>query len=260
MYESNVFMILSSAPDVLRPDVSSIHNMKGLPLTQMLLFILMLHGSVSRSEPSVLESDRILRDLVYSETADQVILRNGELEIKFGKSRAGGGSIQSLVYKRDGLRDLQLLDMNQTPRARGYWDTHWLTITGHPLRDVISTTSLDSVTMVELSGLSSMAKGAEGIRCLPPMQLSELRLTLKLNPELFDYTYVADDRQRLMPSRMDISRRGSSSLAFKDARLLTRPQNKSMMYEVDHNYHYSVETKDGQLFCGLVSNLTRILG
>ncbi|CAM6107387.1 unnamed protein product [Calypogeia fissa] len=103
----------------------------------------------------------------------------------------------------------------------------------------------------------SVRKDVSGIYCTllldhtrfdPAMLLTELRLVLMLNPKLFDYSYIADDRQRFMHTRKDISKHASSRLAFKEARILTNPENTSHYGEVDHKYMHSVETKDSMLY------------
>lgn len=103
----------------------------------------------------------------------------------------------------------------------------------------------------------SVRKDVSGIYCTlfldhtrfdPAMLLAELRLVLMLNPKLFDYSYIADDRQRFMHTRKDISKHVSSRLAFKEARILNKPENTSHNGEVDHKYIHSVETKDSTVY------------
>ncbi|KAL3679649.1 hypothetical protein R1sor_022605 [Riccia sorocarpa] len=278
------------------------------PIRWKLLFIILLSELVHQSHSQAAAFTRSTRGLVYSETQENVILANDLLEMKIGKPGVRGGSIQSLVYKREGQGDLELLDMEQRCGARGYWDMHWeygsyLTgndfnskcrfgdnsgaqwttfdeiskegggdqMVGVTLKQEISNsatshTSRHNRVPVNTQVHYAAREGLSGIYCSllvdhtsnqPLMQLTELRLVLKLDPEQFDYSYVADDRQRFMPTRMDISRHRSAALAFKEARMLTRPQNKSLMYEVDHKYQYSVEAKDGVMH-GWISSKSRI--
>ncbi|KAL2613398.1 hypothetical protein R1flu_025090 [Riccia fluitans] len=271
-------------------------------LIQKLLFIFLLCGFVCQSHSQASSSSRITRDLAYSESAENVILKNDKLQLMIGKPGAGGGSVQSMVYRRDGLRDLELLDMKQRPRARGYWDLHWESgsyISGNDFnykfrfgnkggvqwtdfygdgaggdqmvgitvkQETSSHTSRHNRAPLSTQVHYAVREGLSGTYCSllvdhssnhRPMQLTELRLVLKLNPELFDYSYVADNRQRFMPTRMDLSKNRSESLAFKEARMLTRPKNESLMYEVDHKYQFSVESKDGIMY-GWISSKEKI--
>ncbi|KAG6542465.1 hypothetical protein Mapa_016155 [Marchantia paleacea] len=280
-------------------------DMEGVSLLLRLVLILSLGGALLEHAPCHCQAaapTRIAGELVYTESSENVILNNGMLEVRIGKPGMRGGSIQSLVYKREGgLGDLELLDMEQRCGGRGYWDMHWeygsyITGTDYNSKcrfgdnDGASWTTFDGtgggdqmlgVTFKQETSMFqsrrhrvpvnthvhyTVRKGMPGVYCSllvdhtsnqPLMQLTELRLVLKLDPEQFDYSYVADDRQRFMPTRMDISKHRSAALAFKEARMLTRPQNKSLMYEVDHKYQYSVEAKDG-IMHGWISSKSNI--
>ncbi|BBN17075.1 rhamnogalacturonan endolyase [Marchantia polymorpha subsp. ruderalis] len=273
-----------------------------------MVLILALGGALVQRAPRRCQGEaaaplRGAGELVYTESAENVMLSNGRLEVRVGKPGVRGGSIQSLVYKRGGAQgDVELLDMEQRCGARGYWDMHWeygSYITGTDYNgkcrfgdnDGAAWTTADGagggdqllgVTFRQEPSSAGQARrhrvpvstqvhyavrrGLPGVYCTllvdhaagqPLMQLTELRLVLKLDPEQFDYSYVADDRQRFMPTRLDISKHRSAALAFKEARMLTRPQNKSLLFEVDHKYQYSVEARDGILH-GWISSKANI--
>ncbi|GBG65224.1 hypothetical protein CBR_g50015 [Chara braunii] len=78
----------------------------------------------------------------------------------------------------------------------------------------------------------------------PEIHIGELRLVLRLRPDIFTYAALADNRRRTMPQPGDLSAARSSPLEFKEARLLTNPVNPDFKNEYDHKYHYSADIKD----------------
>ncbi|OAE22740.1 hypothetical protein AXG93_2035s1220 [Marchantia polymorpha subsp. ruderalis] len=170
-----------------------------------MVLILALGGALVQRAPRRCQGEaaaplRGAGELVYTESAENVMLSNGRLE------RCG---------------------------ARGYWDMHWeygSYITGTDYNGKCRFGDNDGAAWTTADGAGggdqllgvtfrqepSSAGQARRHRVPPLMQLTELRL-------------------RFMPTRLDISKHRSAALAFKEARMLTRPQNKSLLFEVDHN-------------------------
>jgi rhamnogalacturonan endolyase len=68
----------------------------------------------------------------------------------------------------------------------------------------------------------------------PPFSVGEARYCLKLNPAIFDFLTVDENRRRVMPSGADWDRGAPTNL--KEARLMTTGVHKG---EVEHKYDYS---------------------
>ncbi|GBG69943.1 hypothetical protein CBR_g4769 [Chara braunii] len=74
--------------------------------------------------------------------------------------------------------------------------------------------------------------------------LVELRMVVRLRPDLFRYAAIDENRFRVMPSSLDMQDERSRILWIVETRLLTNPINPALLNEVDHKYHYSMDSKD----------------
>ncbi|VVB09835.1 unnamed protein product [Arabis nemorensis] len=83
----------------------------------------------------------------------------------------------------------------------------------------------------------------------PEVEMGQVRIAFKLNPDRFHYMVVADDRQREMPTDddRDIHRGHAKALAYKEAVELTHPRNPMFKNQVDDKYQYSCEIKDNKV-------------
>lgn len=61
----------------------------------------------------------------------------------------------------------------------------------------------------------------------------------------FDYMAISDSRQRVMPTDRDRTR--GETLAYREAVLLTKPENPDLKGEVDDKYQSSSDSKDNKL-------------
>jgi hypothetical protein len=59
----------------------------------------------------------------------------------------------------------------------------------------------------------------------------------------FDFSFLADDRQRKMPAPDDLAVAVTKSTAITEARVLTKPRDPAFTGEVNDKYHYSVDSK-----------------
>ncbi|KAG9135726.1 hypothetical protein Leryth_002445 [Lithospermum erythrorhizon] len=76
----------------------------------------------------------------------------------------------------------------------------------------------------------------------PALHMEEARITFKLEPKLFTYMAISDDKQRTMPNHHDFQ--SGKRLAYGEAKLLTNPEDKSLKGQVDDKYQYSMDNKD----------------
>ncbi|KAL0379038.1 UNVERIFIED_CONTAM: hypothetical protein Sradi_3209300 [Sesamum radiatum] len=79
----------------------------------------------------------------------------------------------------------------------------------------------------------------------PDVNISQGRIALKLQHNLFQYMAVSDDRQRIMPTTHD--REKGLVLDYPEAVLLTNPDNSFLRGEVDDKYQYSSDNKDSRV-------------
>ncbi|MCD7456965.1 hypothetical protein HAX54_033732 [Datura stramonium] len=91
----------------------------------------------------------------------------------------------------------------------------------------------------------------------PASYIQSLRVVFKLQPDIFHYMAVSDERQRVMPTEVD--RNNGEVLDYKEAVLLTDPINPDLKGEVDDKYFYASDDKDGKVY-GWVSNTNPSLG
>lgn len=68
----------------------------------------------------------------------------------------------------------------------------------------------------------------------------------------FHYMAISDDKQRFMPTEND--REEGQVLDYKEAVLLTNPNNSKLRGEVDDKYQYSCDNKDNRVHGWISSN------
>ncbi|KAG8383635.1 hypothetical protein BUALT_Bualt04G0034500 [Buddleja alternifolia] len=200
---------------------------------------------------------------------DHVVLDNGILNVTLSTP---AGMITGIEYNGiDNLLESEYEEIN-----RGYWDIVW-SKPDHP-QDITDKLDGNSVYVVredenqiELSFLQTwsssktglplnidkrfiMLRGSYGFysyaiverfKGWPEMSMSQGRIVFKLQPNLFQYMAVSDDRQRIMPTMHD--REKGHPLDYPEAVLLTDPDNSFLKGEVDDKYQYSSDNKDNRV-------------
>ncbi|XP_027177665.1 probable rhamnogalacturonate lyase B, partial [Coffea eugenioides] len=86
----------------------------------------------------------------------------------------------------------------------------------------------------------------------PGVDISELRIALKLDHRRFNYMAVADNIQRVMPTASD--RTNGQPLAYPEAVFLTNPTNLTFKGQVDDKYEYSKDNKDNHVHGWITSD------
>ncbi|KAL1194904.1 hypothetical protein V5N11_020028 [Cardamine amara subsp. amara] len=197
----------------------------------------------------------------------EVIVDNGIIRVSFSSPQ---GLITGIQYKEiDNV-------LNPHHRVRGYWDLTWQgQNTGRGSLDRVEGTKFNIITQtqdqVEISFSRTwegdhshiplnvdkryiIRKNTSGIYAYgiferlpqwPEVEMGQVRIVFKLNPDRFHYMAVADDRQREMPT--DDDRNHAKSLAYKEAVQLTNPRNPLFKNQVDDKYQYSCEVKDDKV-------------
>ncbi|GJN22688.1 hypothetical protein PR202_gb10282 [Eleusine coracana subsp. coracana] len=98
-----------------------------------------------------------------------------------------------------------------------------------------------------------MLKGSSGFYCYaifehdshwPALNITEVRITVKLNTDKFNYMAVSDDIQRYMPCAADRDAPHGLPLAYKEVVLLVNPKEPQFKGKVDDKYGYSLDNKD----------------
>ena len=59
----------------------------------------------------------------------------------------------------------------------------------------------------------------------------------------FNYTILADDRQRKMPGPNDLTSAVSADTSIPEARVLTQPKDPAFKGEINDKYHYTADVK-----------------
>ncbi|KAG6555730.1 hypothetical protein Mapa_002969 [Marchantia paleacea] len=219
-------------------------------------------------------------DVSYTSTSTKVVVDNGYVQVTISRP---GGHVTGIKY---GGMD-NVLEETNSESNRGYWDLNWNEVDGSDTYDAPSATqykvvasdgdkvelsftrpydSSKSPAMVPLTidkrfvvvrghsgfytyGIYSRASG------WPDFDLGQTRVCFKLRESDFHYIALADNKIKLMPLPSDLSDSRSEQLAYKEARLLTDPQNSALKGQVDDKYQYALNNRDNRLH-GWVANET----
>ncbi|KAL3838677.1 hypothetical protein ACJIZ3_023268 [Penstemon smallii] len=200
---------------------------------------------------------------------DHVVLGNGLLNLTLSTP---GGMITGIQY--NGIDNL--LEGEYKENNRGYWDINW-SKPGHPgdIYDKIEGTNVyiikEDEDQIELSFIKKwnsletglplnidkryiMLRGCPGfysyaiferLEGWPGISISQGRIAFKLQPNLFRYMAVSDEKQRIMPTTLD--REKGQVLDYPEAVLLTDPSSSFLRGEVDDKYQYSSDNKDNRV-------------
>eukprot|EP00897_Mesotaenium_endlicherianum_P007658 jgi/Mesen1/6920/ME000356S06115 len=178
------------------------------------------------------------------------------------------------------------------PNDRGYYDAHWFTKAGEPgSYDRFNCTSFEVVEKtpnrvtvsfkrpwtvhnkatdlpVHVDVRYTVASGSSGFYshtvlehtpAMPAASIDEYRMVLKLRPNMFTSTAIANDRQRPMPEYSDRSDADSEQLDVPESRRLTNPKDKRFRFELEDKYHYIAENQF-QLVYGWTSSGSKPVG
>ncbi|KAL3845111.1 hypothetical protein ACJIZ3_002514 [Penstemon smallii] len=215
--------------------------------------------------------------LKLSVSHKHVEMDNGIVKVTLVKP---DGQVASIAYK--GIDNV--LEYRNKEIQRGYWDIVWSRPDiGKGSFDTLHATSFRVITetkdqievsftktwnvsygdngfplnidkrFVLLPGSSGFYSYAifEHLEGWPDINIDEARIAFKLDQEMFNYMAVSDDRQRIMPTARDRSE--GHVLGYKEAVLLTNPDNPDLKGEVDDKYQYSCDNKDNRVH-GWISN------
>uniref|UniRef100_A0A5B6ZSC2 rhamnogalacturonan endolyase n=1 Tax=Davidia involucrata TaxID=16924 RepID=A0A5B6ZSC2_DAVIN len=194
----------------------------------------------------------------------QVVMDNGIVNVTLSSPE---GMVTGIQYK--GVNNI--LELNQADN-RGYWDVVWNN-PGFPTRiDKLAGTSFKVIVQnenqIEISFTKTMNVGVplnvdkrfimlrgssgfysyaifERLKGGPDLNVDQARIVFKLQPNMFHYMAVSDQRQRIMP--MPVDRETGQTLNYPEAVHLTKPTNPDLKGEVDDKYQYSCDNKDNKV-------------
>lgn len=190
----------------------------------------------------------------------QVTVDNGLVQVTVS---VPDGNVVGIQY--NGI-DNVLAEKNERD-DRGYWDVVWkksifdrlatnnfkiVTQTNEQVELSFSKTWRSSDTTVPLNvdkriiirqGLAGFYTYSimERLAGFPSTEMDQIRVVYKLQPNMFNYMAISDNRQRKMPSPVDRDADRSQPLAYKEAVLLTKPTEPDLRGQVDDKYMYSIE-------------------
>uniref|UniRef100_M4D2D0 rhamnogalacturonan endolyase n=1 Tax=Brassica campestris TaxID=3711 RepID=M4D2D0_BRACM len=245
----------------------------------MICFLLLLLLPIAFSEPTRnLKGTNARAPTVQQIRNKEVIVDNGIVRVTFSNPK---GLITGIKYNEIGNV------LNPHLRARGYWDITWQTENNSlPKLDRIEGTNFRIITQneeqVEISFSRTWNGGSDHIPLnvdkryiirtntsgiytygiferqpeWPEVEMAQIRVAFKLNPDRFLYMVVADNRQRQMPTDddRDINSGRAKPLAYKEAVQLTNPHNQMFKNQVDDKYQYSCEVKDNKVHGWISTN------
>ncbi|CAN7133347.1 unnamed protein product [Brassica rapa subsp. narinosa] len=245
----------------------------------MICFLLLLLLPIAFSEPTRnLKGTNARAPTVQQIRNKEVIVDNGIVRVTFSNPE---GLITGIKYNEIGNV------LNPHLRARGYWDITWQTENNSlPKLDRIEGTNFRIITQneeqVEISFSRTWNGGSDHIPLnvdkryiirtntsgiytygiferqpeWPEVEMAQIRVAFKLNPDRFHYMVVADNRQRQMPTDddRDINSGRAKPLAYKEAVQLTNPHNQMFKNQVDDKYQYSCEVKDNKVHGWISTN------
>nr|VDD05865.1 unnamed protein product [Brassica rapa] len=245
----------------------------------MICFLLLLLLPIAFSEPTRnLKGTNARAPTVQQIRNKEVIVDNGIVRVTFSNPE---GLITGIKYNEIGNI------LNPHLRARGYWDITWQTENNSlPKLDRIEGTNFRIITQneeqVEISFSRTWNGGSDHIPLnvdkryiirtntsgiytygiferqpeWPEVEMGQIRVAFKLNPDRFHYMVVADNRQRQMPTDddRDINSGRAKPLAYKEAVQLTNPHNQMFKNQVDDKYQYSCEVKDNKVHGWISTN------
>ncbi|XP_047965171.1 rhamnogalacturonate lyase B-like [Salvia hispanica] len=203
-------------------------------------------------------------------TEEHVEIDNGIVKITLSNPT---GMITSLGYKNI----TNILEYRFVEGRRGYYDIMWskpdhnesyfdrldcqsfriivetddqvelsFTRTWHHFLDGEVPLNIDKryIVLRGSSGFYSYAN-LEHMEGWPDLNIYEARIAFKLHQDMFHYMVISDDKQRMMPTDMDL--KTGQHLSYKEAVWLTNSSNPRLRGEVDDKYQYSCDNKDNRV-------------